>query len=142
MDLVLKLRELRRLRGLTQGDVARLSGIGVKTISSFETGERIGSLKLAQLERILEVYGLTPREFFGRTVEKDIAPWDLDEEEVAEKRLLEDLGALPKALQRKLFDRFQLMVETVAAVYGEHENRRVPPESGLFDQELSRSGRY
>ena len=46
MDLVLKLRELRRMRGLTQKDVARLSGVGQKTISSFETGERIGSLKL------------------------------------------------------------------------------------------------
>ena len=127
MDLVLKLRELRRLRGLTQGDVARLSGIGVKTISSFETGERIGSLKLAQLERLLAVYGLTPKEFFGRAVEKDLAPWDLDEEELAEQRLLEDLGALPKDLQRKLFDRFQLMVETVAAVYvQQHENRPSP----------------
>jgi predicted nucleotidyltransferase/transcriptional regulator with XRE-family HTH domain len=57
MGLVLKLRELRRLRGLTQKEVARLSGIGVKTISSFETGERIGSLELEQLERLLEVYG-------------------------------------------------------------------------------------
>lgn len=126
MDLVLKLRELRRLRGLTQGDVARRSGIGVKTISSFETGERIGSLKFAQLERLLAVYGMTPKEFFGRAVEKDLAPWDLDEEELAEKRLLEDLNALPKELQKKLFDRFQLMVETVAAVYGEHEHRPSP----------------
>ena len=126
MDLVLKLRELRRLRGLTQGDVARRSGIGVKTISSFETGERIGSLKFAQLERLLAVYGTTPKEFFGRAVEKDLAPWDLDEEELAEKRLLEDLNALPKELQKKLFDRFQLMVETVAAVYGQPEHRPSP----------------
>ena len=142
MDLVLKLRELRRMRRLTQRDVARLSGIGVKTISSFETGDRIGSLKLAQLERLLAVYGLTPKEFFGRTVEKDIAPWELNEEEVAERRLLEDLGALPEALRRKLFAKFQLMVETVAAVYGDHENSRLAPDSALFEQELSRSGRY
>ena len=59
MDLVLKLREIRRLRGLSQKDVARLSGVGEKTISSFETGQRIGSLKLAQLKRMLGVYGLT-----------------------------------------------------------------------------------
>ena len=142
MDLVLKLRELRRMRRLTQRDVARLSGIGVKTISSFETGERIGSLKLAQLERLLAVYSLTPKEFFGRTVEKDIAPWALDEEEMAERRLLQDLGALPKALQRTLFAKFQLMVETVAAVYGDHQDSRFPPQSGPFEQELSRSGRY
>ena len=37
MDLVLKLREIRRLRGLSQKDVAKLSGVGEKTISSFET---------------------------------------------------------------------------------------------------------
>jgi transcriptional regulator with XRE-family HTH domain len=61
MDLVLKLREIRKLRGLSQKDVARLSGVGEKTISSFETGQRIGSLKLAQLKRMLGVYGLTRR---------------------------------------------------------------------------------
>ena len=142
MDLVLKLRELRHLRGLKQRDVARLSGIGEKTISSFETCDRIGSLKLAQLERLLAVYGLTPREFFGRTLEKDLAPWTLDEEEMAERRLLENLGALPKPLQRKLVAKFQLMVETVAAVYEDPENSQLPPQSGPFGQEHSRSGRY
>ena len=47
---------LKRVRPAPMGrvvNVARLSGIGVKTISSFETGERIGSLKLAQLERLV-----------------------------------------------------------------------------------------
>lgn len=140
MDLVLKLRELRRMRRLTQRDVARLSGIGAKTISSFETGERIGSLKLAQLERLLEVYGLTQKEFFGGTVEKDLAPWELPEEEVAARHLLDDLGALPKTLQRKLLGKFQLMVETIATVYGDQEKGRLAPESGLFEQELFRSG--
>ncbi|HYC93427.1 MAG TPA: helix-turn-helix transcriptional regulator [Thermoanaerobaculia bacterium] len=138
MDLVLKLRELRRMRGLTQKDVARLSGIGVKTISSFETGERIGSLKFAQLERLLAVYGVTPKEFFGRTVEKDIAAWQFDEDEVAERRLLEEVGALPKPLQRTLFAQFELMVKTAAAVYGNH----LVPQPGTFEQEHSRSSRY
>src|SRR5205085_11833560 len=83
MDLVLKLREIRRLRGLSQKDVARMSGVGEKTISSFETGQRIGSLKLSQLRRLLSVYGLSEAQFFGGTVEKQIAPWELDEEEFA-----------------------------------------------------------
>ena len=68
MDLVLKLREIRRMRGLSQKDVARLSGVGEKTISSFETGQRIGALKLNQLKRLLSVYGLTEAEFFGGTL--------------------------------------------------------------------------
>lgn len=136
MDLVLKLRELRRWRGLTQKEVARRSGIGVKTISSFETGERIGSLKFEQLVRLLEVYETTLTEFFSRDLEKDLAPWALDEEELAERRLLEDVGALPKPLQRTLYAKFQLMVETAAAVYGNH----LTPQPGPFGQEPSQSG--
>src|SRR5215212_3578497 len=137
MDLVLKLRELRRMRGLTQKDVARLSGVGPKTISSFETGERIGGLKLVQLERLLAVYGLTEREFFGGMIEQESAPWELDAEEVATRRLLDDLQALSKPAQRNLLAKFQLMVETVADVYGD-EPKRFPPEPAVFDREVAR----
>ena len=94
MDLVLKLREIRRMRGLTQKDVARLSGVGEKTISSFETGQRIGALKLAQLKRLLSVYGLTESDFFSGSIEKQIAPWELDEQQMATVKLMDDLHAL------------------------------------------------
>ncbi len=117
MDLVLKLREIRRLRGLSQKDVARLSGVGEKTISSFETGQRIGSLKLAQLKRMLKVYGLSEVEFFGATVEKQIAPWELGEEEFATTRMLDDLRALPKPVQKTMIAKFQLMLETASEVH-------------------------
>ena len=116
MDLVLKLREIRRLRGLSQKDVARLSGVGEKTISSFETGQRIGSLKLAQLKRLLGVYGLTEAEFFGCTVERQIAPWELDDEEYAAQRLVDDLRGLPKPVQKTMLGKFQLMLETASEV--------------------------
>src|SRR4051812_20165738 len=124
MDLVLKLREIRRLRGLSQKDVARLSGVGEKTISSFETGERIGALKLAQLERLLAVYGMTEVEFFGRVIEKEIAPWELDEDQRATTQLFDDLHTLPKGIQRSLLAKFQLMVETVADVHADRANER------------------
>ena len=116
MDLVLKLREIRRLRGLSQKDVARISGVGEKTISSFETGQRIGSLKLAQLKRLLTVYGLTEAEFFGGSVERQIAPWELDEDECAAQRLLDDLRGLPKPVQKAMITKFQLMLETASEV--------------------------
>ena len=93
MDLVLKLREIRRMRGLSQKDVARMSGVGEKTISSFETGQRIGSLKLAQLKRLLKVYGLTEADFFGSSVERQIAPWEVDSDEHAAARIVDDLRA-------------------------------------------------
>ena len=141
MDVVLKLRELRRMRGLTQQDLADLSDVGPKTISSFETGERIGSLKLAQLERMLEVYGLTESEFFGGTIEKEIAPWELDEEQMATRRLVDDLHALSKPAQRNLLAKFQLMVETVAEVTG-HKKERFVPKPAFFEREHSRSAGY
>jgi transcriptional regulator with XRE-family HTH domain len=116
MDLVLKLREIRRLKGLSQKDVARISGVGEKTISSFETGQRIGSLKLAQLKRLLKAYGLTEAEFFGHSVERQIAPWELDEDECAAQRVFDDLRVLPKPVQKAMVAKFQLMMETASAV--------------------------
>ena len=123
MDLVLKLREIRRMRGLSQKDVARLSGVGEKTISSFETGERIGSMKLEQLKSLLAVYGLSESEFFGGSVEREIAPWELDEEQMALTRLLDDLRVLPKQAKRNLLSKFQLMAEAVGDAH-EVKDRR------------------
>src|SRR4051812_40790226 len=130
MDLVLKLREIRRLRGLSQKDVARLSGVGEKTISSFETGQRIGSLKLAQLRNLLGVYGLTEADFFGGSVERQIAPWELDEDECATQRLVEDLRGLPKPVQKTMLGKFQLMLETASDVHSHapRDKRPVHPQ--------------
>ena len=123
MDLVLKLREIRRMKQLSQKDVARLSGVGEKTISSFETGQRIGSLKLAQLKRMLKVYGLSEADFFGASVEKQIAPWELNDEQMATQRLLDDLHTLPKPIQKNLLAKFQLAVEAVAESHHLKEKR-------------------
>lgn len=123
MDLVLKLREVRRLRGLSQKDVARLSGVGEKTISSFETGQRIGSLKLSQLKKMLAVYGITEAEFFGGSLERQIAPWEVDADECAAARLLDDLRALPKPARQIMLSKFQLMLDGATEV---HQVREAP----------------
>lgn len=107
MDVVLKLRELRRLSGLSQHDVARLSGVGVKTISSFETGARIDSLKLAQLERILRVYGMSASEFFIDMTEGLVETSEMD----GLRDILDDLRDLPAPVQGRLLERFQRMVD-------------------------------
>ncbi len=139
MDIVLKLREIRRMRGLSQKDVARLSGVGAKTISTFETGNRIGSLKFGQLKRLLAVYQLTEAEFFGGMIEKEIAPWEVDEDQMAAARLLDDLHTLPKQIRRNLLANFQLMVEAIADVRGEKEKGRYAPESSLEGSPSMRS---
>ena len=124
MDLVLKLREIRRLRGLSQKDVARLSGVGEKTISSFETGQRIGSLKISQLRKLLSVYGLTEGDFFGGSVERQIAPWELDEDDCATQRILDDLRGLPKPVQKTMLGKFQLMLEGASEANHAHRDQR------------------
>ena len=127
MDVVLKLREIRRMRGLSQKDVARMSGVGEKTISSFETGERIGSLKLSQLNRLLRAYGLTEAEFFGGRIEREIAPWELDAEETEMMRLRDELHTLPKPVQHRLLEKFHLMAETAAGVFTDRAGDRAAP---------------
>jgi len=123
MDLVLKLREIRRMRGLSQKDVSRISGIGEKTISSFETGERIDSLKLAQLKRLLKAYGITEAEFFSGTVDRQIAPWEMDEDDFATTRLVDELHSLPKHVQRLVIAKMQVMLETASDLQKVKEKR-------------------
>jgi transcriptional regulator with XRE-family HTH domain len=64
IDLVIRLRDVRLLCGLTQAEVAKRSGVGMKTISSYETGARIDQIKVVQLLKILRVYGVAPAAFF------------------------------------------------------------------------------
>ena len=110
MDLVLKLRELRQHRGLSQIDAARKSGLGVKTLSSFETGERIDSMKLVQLQRLLRVYGVTEAEFFSAAIEHLLAPW---EHEAAEEidALVCALRSLPPSTQHLITDKLRLAID-------------------------------
>src|SRR3954447_17164904 len=107
MDLVLKLRELRRMRGLTQKDVGRKAGVGEKTVSSFETGERIGSLKISQLRKLLALYRVTEEEFFSRKMEQLFDP-DAVAQQSREEALLASLEALPAGMRDALLDRLDL----------------------------------
>lgn len=116
MDLVLKLRELRRMRGLSQKDAARLSGIGEKSISSFETGNRIDSLKISQLDRLLKVYGVNEKAFFGEELEMMIDPWEEDEIARRAKALFDRMDDFPDSLRMAILDKLQLIVETAEQV--------------------------
>lgn len=110
MDTVLKLRELRARAGLTQEDVARRSGVGAKTISSFESGTRIGTMKLAQLERILAVYHVTLDAFFSAALDAELAPWDAPYMSEA-SRLAQDIAALPSPVRAAVTDKIRLVLE-------------------------------
>ena len=116
MDLVLKLRELRKMRGLSQKDAARLSGLGEKTISSFETGNRIDSLKLSQLERLLKAYGVSESDFFGEEIEMLIAPWDEDDDIRKAREIFRRLEELTGTVRSAVLTKMQVMLETAEEV--------------------------
>lgn len=62
-DIALKLRLARDRKGLSQKDVGRLTEVGEKTLSSFESGKRINSMKFSQLVTLVTLYGMTLIEF-------------------------------------------------------------------------------
>ena len=115
MDLVLKLRELRNLRGLSQKDVARRSGVGEKTISSFETGQRTGTMKLSQLGKLLAIYGVTEEQFFSRAIEELFDP-DAVSRRSREEQLIAGLQDLPADARNALLERFELMLDSALTV--------------------------
>jgi len=74
IDMGLKLKCLRQHRGISQKDLARASKVGEKTISSFETGQRLVSLKVTQLVALLDSLGVTLAEFIVWDPEQAATP--------------------------------------------------------------------
>jgi transcriptional regulator with XRE-family HTH domain len=128
MDIVLKLRELRRLRGLSQKDVGRLSGVGEKTVSSFETGDRIDSMKLSQLRKLLRLYNITEDDFFSRKMD-DLFDPESRFQQTREDALLTGLSELSPPMRDALLERFELMLQAaqLAAASQPQRNTPVPP---------------
>ena len=60
----LNIQDNRLLRGMTQEELAARSGIGSKTISSYECGARITKVRVAHLAALCAVFGVTLVEFF------------------------------------------------------------------------------
>lgn len=114
VDIVLRLRELRRMSGLSQKELSLLSGIGEKTISSFETGCRIDTMKVSQLRRLLAVYGVSEAEFFGDEFEEMLRDEDAF---FSSSSVLRGLVELPQSIRSSLLEKISLMVETAHQVH-------------------------
>ena len=125
MDLVLKLRELRHLRGLSQKDAARLSGVGEKTLSSFETGERIDAMKVSQLQALLSIYDVTEEDFFSDKLDQLFDPTYVRESTRTEA-ILERVSALPEHVRTGLLERMELMLDTVEITFPRSRAARAP----------------
>lgn len=115
VDIVLRLRELRRSLGLQQRDVALLSGIGEKSISSFESGARTDAMKIGQLRRLLQVYGVTESEFFCEEFESRLGIGEDVTPEGAQP-FWQQMRDLPDSVRDSLLEKFRLMVDTAREV--------------------------
>lgn len=69
-----RLKELRKSRGLTQSELADITGLSFHAINSYESGRRTPNSKaMAVLERYFNVSGEYLR---GETDQRDIMKWD------------------------------------------------------------------
>lgn len=94
VDVSLRLKLYREKTGLTQAEVAERSGVHVKTLSSYETNARVGSLKLTHLTLICAVYGVAVSTFLdpanpidARELPIDAAPDEATNEAIAGRDL-------------------------------------------------------
>jgi transcriptional regulator with XRE-family HTH domain len=104
---------------MSQREAARMSGVGEKSISSFETGQRIDSLKISQLLRLIKVYGVSEEEFFNGQFEKEQeATWEHEDEFLARRRaqIFRRLEHLPESVQSALLNKVHLMIDTADEV--------------------------
>jgi transcriptional regulator with XRE-family HTH domain len=67
-----KLRELRKSKGYNQDDIAKELGYSPMGISHFETGRR--PLKVNDIEKLADFFGLHVEEFLGFYKEKELEP--------------------------------------------------------------------
>ena len=128
MDLVLKLRELRHLRGLSQKVAARLSGVGEKTLSSFETGERIDTMKLSQLRALLAVYDVTEQDFFSDKLDTMFDPTYIRVSTRLDE-ITARIAELPEHIRDGTLDAIAQMLDamTLATTLGARRRSSPPP---------------
>jgi transcriptional regulator with XRE-family HTH domain len=70
-----KLRELRRLYGITQEELAEGSGVGAKMLSAIENGTR--RARVDHVERVCRALGVGLPAFFAWDVSGEIRPPEL-----------------------------------------------------------------
>jgi transcriptional regulator with XRE-family HTH domain len=105
-DFGQRLRQLRKERGLTQGDLARLAKIDIMQVSRYERGLGLPSLETAiALARVLETS--TDLLFLGKAADEPAAP----EEHFRHLPLVEVLRQADHELMRRDVDMVVALVE-------------------------------
>jgi transcriptional regulator with XRE-family HTH domain len=114
VDLATRLQEVRKASGLNQKQVAALSGVHEKTLSSYESNRRIGRMKIEHLLKILAVVGMSPAEFFAG-IDEVPRPVGMNAEDTPAFLLFDRFMALPAETQNALIPAFHLLIDIVVS---------------------------
>ena len=82
-QFALRLREIRKSKGLTQEDICEITGIEVSNYSKIETGKVAPSL--ATLQKLVKYAGFVPNEMFEYSHLEKEANVDMKIKEIYEK---------------------------------------------------------
>lgn len=89
-DAAMRATQIRRLRGLTQAELAEMIGVEQPTISRFEKGSEAVTLRL--IRQVADALGVTVADLF------------LDERSAQEQALIDVYRALPPERQKGWLD--------------------------------------
>lgn len=107
MTLGERIKQLRLERGLTQGQVGQIIGVGKTTIMKYEKGI-ITNMKRSSVQRLSEFFGVTPQYLLALTDEKEPALDAMEEDLINRFRALTNAQ---KIIVYKSVDRLLKQVE-------------------------------
>lgn len=70
-----KIKELRELYGMTQEELAEKLGLKKAAVNKYETG-RVVNLKRSTIEKLCEIFNITPQELMGMDEDPNITQED------------------------------------------------------------------
>jgi transcriptional regulator with XRE-family HTH domain len=124
MKLGDKIRQLREMSGLTQGQLASHSAVSQGYLSQLENGE-VKNPSAAVLLRIAQAMGIDPDELFeaaGYPTVRMLRKQYADYESTVDSELLRYLSGLPREKQRRLLS----LLQGIESVVGSDEEEAWP----------------
>lgn len=110
----MKLKELRKSKGISQGQVAQALGISIRAYQNYEYGQREPNIEM--IFKLADFYGVTTDYLLGRetgepeTIDKLVGEFNMT---ALEKKILEGYLDLPDNMRGDLMEFLQKSVQEV-----------------------------
>ncbi len=110
----MRLKELRKLKGISQEDAAKTLGISVRAYQNYEYGQREPNIEM--IFKLSDFYGVTIDYLLGRetgepeTIDKLVGEFNMS---ALEKEILDNYLSLPKDMREDMMEFLQKSVQKV-----------------------------